>query len=72
MKDSIARMQGTSTYISEEQVPIDAILGIDIERRSMQRECDRGDEAGPFDPDFVDQRASDQRADETAGVAQAG
>jgi len=59
-------------YIAKKQVPIDAILGVDIERRPMQRERDRGDEARPLDADFVDQRASDQRTDETARVAQAG
>jgi len=59
-------------YIAKKQVPIDAILGVDVERRPMQRERDCSDEARPFDADFVDQRASDQRTDETARVAQAG
>lgn len=60
------------TYISQEEEPVDIILGVHVVRGSMQWHRDRGDEAGPFDSDFVDKRASEQRAYETACVAQAG
>jgi hypothetical protein len=36
----------------------------------MQRHRDGSDEARPFDPDLVDERTSDQSAQETASVAQ--
>jgi len=60
------------SYIGGYEVPVDAESSIYIVRRSLEGHRESRNEARPFDPDPIDDGASEDSTDEAHGVTQRG